>query len=61
MQASDAEVVILEDSLINLNCVDLAFVGGSCLIEFILRSARYAWSSWKSTTSISFLVLVDTR
>lgn len=29
MQASDAEVVILEDSLINLNCVDLAFVGGS--------------------------------
>lgn len=29
MQASDAEVVILEDSLINLNFVDLAFVGGS--------------------------------
>lgn len=29
MQASDAEVVILEDSLIYLNCVDLAFVGGS--------------------------------
>ena len=28
MQASDAEVVMLEDSLV-IFCVDLAFVGGS--------------------------------
>jgi len=29
MQASDAEVVMLEDSLVIFFCVDLAFVGGS--------------------------------
>lgn len=42
MQASDAEVVMLEDSLV-IFCVDLAFVGGSskqicllCLIELYI-------------------------
>lgn len=49
--------------------VDPAFVGGSSkqmsalsMFDWILlRSARYVWNSWKSTMSISSLVLADTR